>query len=289
MRENLWMRPERSARGPRPSFSRPRLTEAAVRVADAEGLDAISMRRLAAEVGSGTMSLYRYVSGKDDVIELMVDAVVTEYLPEDSQLSGDWRRDLRELAWQARRCMRRHPWFTPLAASRQAASPNRLRLMENTLGMLDGLGLSVDEMLTITGTLFAYVHGFVQSELADAEALRRTGLDLSQWMALQVPYIQSVIATGRYPMLERMTTQGGRELTGVDERFAYGLDRMLAGIAAQLPHGGHPPASGRNDPRLVIDGPGHGTCGPGPDADGLGRGADGPGPATDSPGADAGS
>ncbi|GAA0363107.1 TetR/AcrR family transcriptional regulator C-terminal domain-containing protein [Microbispora corallina] len=240
-RENLWMRPERPARGPRPSFSRARLAEVAVQVADAEGLDAISMRRLAGELGAGTMSLYRYVSGKDDVIELMIDLVVGEYLPGETTLTGEWASDLRDLAWQARRTMLRHPWLAPLAASRQQASPTRLRLMETALGMLDGLGLGVDEMLTIVGGVFAYLNGFVQSELADAEALRRTGLTLQEWMTTQLPYIQSQIATGRYPMLLRMTTEGGRELVDADERFAYGLDRLLDGIAARLPRPGTPP------------------------------------------------
>ncbi|MEW9530226.1 TetR/AcrR family transcriptional regulator [Microbispora sp. NPDC049125] len=233
-RENLWMRPEHPARGPRPGFSRARLAETAVRVADAEGLDAISMRRLAAELGAGTMSLYRYVSGKDDVIDLMINAVLAEYLPDGTVLTGEWTADLRTLAWDVRRSITRHPWIAPLVASRQQPSPHGLRVMESALHMLDGLGLGVNEMLTMIGSVFAYVHGFVQSELADREAMRRTGLDLVQWMALQLPYIQSVIASGEHPMLERMTTEGGRDYIDADERFAYGLDGLLAGLAARL-------------------------------------------------------
>ncbi|MCT9929546.1 TetR/AcrR family transcriptional regulator [Planotetraspora sp. A-T 1434] len=236
-RENLWMRPERPARGPKPSFSRSRLTEAAIQIADSEGLDAISMRRLATEIDAGTMSLYRYVSGKDDVIELMIDAVVADYLPVDTALSGDWMTDLRALARHARQTMLRHPWLAPLAATRQQASPNRVRLLDTSLRMVDGLGLGVNEMLTIIGTVFAYVHGFVQSELADAEALRRTGLDLMQWMTLQVPFLQSVVGSGQYPMVARMLTEGGQEYTDIDDRFDYGLERLLEGIAARLPRG----------------------------------------------------
>ncbi|WP_084516665.1 TetR/AcrR family transcriptional regulator [Microtetraspora niveoalba] len=233
--ENLWMRPERSARGPQPSFSRAALTEAAVRVADAEGLEAISMRRLAAEIGAGTMSLYRYVSGKDDVIELMVDSVVAQYLPEDAVISGDWKADLGALARRARRTMLRHPWLAPLAANRQGASPNRLRLLEASLRMVDGLGLGVDEMLTLIGAVFAYVNGFVQSELAEAEALRRTGLDLKEWTALQAPFMMAVIASGDHPMIARMATEGGRAYADIEERFEYGLERVLDGIEARLP------------------------------------------------------
>ncbi|MEV0967367.1 TetR/AcrR family transcriptional regulator [Microtetraspora glauca] len=235
MPENLWMRPERPSRGPQPSFSRAALTEAAIRVADAEGLEAISMRRLAAEIGAGTMSLYRYVSGKDDVIELMVDAVVADYLPEGTALSGDWRADLGAMARQARRTVLRHPWLAPLAASRQGASPNRLRLLEASLRMVDGLGLGVDEMLTLIGAVFAYVNGFVQSELAEAEALRRTGLDLKGWTALQAPFMMAAIASGDFPMVARMATEGGRAYADIEERFEYGLERLLNGLATDLP------------------------------------------------------
>lgn len=232
--ENLWMRSETPARGPRPSFSRSALAEAAIRVADAEGLEAISMRRLAAELGAGTMSLYRYVTGKDEVFDLMLDTVVREYLPEDRPLPDDWAEGLRLLAWRARRTMLRHPWLAPLAAGRPQVGPNSARLTETALGMLDGLGLSVDEMLTLVGAVFAYVNGYIQSELAEAEALRRSGLTLAQRLAQHVAYIQSLIATGDFPMLERMTKEAGRKYTGADERFAYGLDRLLDGLAAGL-------------------------------------------------------
>ncbi|MBE3015124.1 TetR/AcrR family transcriptional regulator [Microbispora sp. NEAU-D428] len=233
--ENLWMRPERPARGPRPSFSRAALAQAAIRIADAEGLEAISMRRLAADLGAGTMSLYRYVTGKDEVFDLMIDTAVREYLPEDGRPPDDWADGLRLLAWQVRRTMLRHPWLAPLAAGRPQTGPNSARLMETALGMLDGLGLSIDEMLTLVGAVFAYVNGYIQSELAEVEGLRRTGLTLAQRLARHLSYIQSLIATGDYPMLERMTKEAGREYTAADDRFAYGLDRLLDGIAAGLP------------------------------------------------------
>ncbi|GII54478.1 TetR family transcriptional regulator [Planotetraspora thailandica] len=235
-RENLWMRPDRPARGPRPAFSRARLTEVAIRIADAEGLDAISMRRLATEIGAGTMSLYRYVSSKDDVIELMIDAVVADYLPPDAVMTGDWRADLRGFAVGVRQTMLRHPWVAPLVGTRQQPSPNRVRMLDAALRMVDDLGMSFNEMLTVIGTVFAYVNGFVEAELAEAEALRRTGLDLMEWMTLQVPYLQSVVASGSYPMVARMLTEGGQDYVDVGDRFDFGLDRLLDGIAARLPH-----------------------------------------------------
>ncbi|GII96046.1 TetR/AcrR family transcriptional regulator [Sinosporangium siamense] len=239
--ENLWLRSERQGtRGPKPSFSREALTEAAIRIADAEGIEAISMRRLALELGAGTMSLYRYVSGKDDVIELMIDTAVDGYIPEGTVMSGDWVTDMRDLAQRSRQTMLRHPWLAPLAANRQQTGPNRFRLMEETLAIFDGLGLSPDRMLTVVGSVIAYVNGFVQSELAYAEAMRRTGLDMRQWMALHTPFIESMLATGRFPRFARMTAEAGRELVGSDARFLYGLDRLLDGLKSDMPP--RPPA-----------------------------------------------
>ncbi|MEU6715074.1 TetR/AcrR family transcriptional regulator [Nonomuraea sp. NPDC046802] len=235
MAESIWMRPEQPARGPRPSFSRARLTEAAIRIADAEGLDALSMRRVAAEIGSGTMSLYRYVSSKDDLIDLMSDAVAPEFFPPSTDVTGDWRADVRALAVCNRQAMLRHPWLTKSPATRQSAGPNRVRLMEDSLGLVDGLGLSMDAMLNVMGAIAAYVNGFVSAELAEAEARRRTGMDLMQWMASQASFIESLLRTGDYPLFSRMVTEAGRELTDPDERFAFGLDRLLDGIAATLP------------------------------------------------------
>lgn len=234
-RRNVWMRPERPARGPRPSFSRAQLTEAAIRIADAEGLEAITMRRVAAEIGAGTMSLYRYIDGKDDLIDLMVDAVADEFVPDDLAITGDWRANLRAMAEQMRAAMLRHPWLAPLTPGRQNSGPNRIRATERTLRMLDGLGLGMDRMLAIIGTVVAYVSGFVQSEIAEAEALRRTGVDFAEWTAMQAPYLMSVIQSGEYPLFTRMLTEAGKELTGSDERFAFGLDCLLDGIARTLP------------------------------------------------------
>lgn len=227
-RENLWLRPERPARGPRPRFGRAEMTQTAIAIADAEGLSALSMRRLAAELDTGPMSPYSYITGKDELIELMVDAVTAEFLRPDDVPGGDWRAEVRGLADRMRSAMRRHPWLAELGLRRQAASPNRIRLFDQVLGTLDALGLSMDAMLTTMIMIFVHVHGFVQIELADQEAQRRTGLDLSDWMRRQLPYIESVI--GDHPMFARMTAEAGRTLTGFDERWEYGLERLLDSI-----------------------------------------------------------
>jgi len=228
----VWMRPERPLRGPQPSHSRAEIVAAAVRIADTEGVGAVSMRRVAAEIGSGTMSLYRYMTRKDDLLDLMVDAVMAELDLPDAP-SGDWRADLRLQARRGREVGIRHPWLGELAAGRPPLGPNSLRTIEFALGALDGLGLDIDAMLRLVGILTAFVRGFVQGELAEQEARRRTGLDPEQWRASQAVYIRTLIASGRYPMLTRAVLDA--EHLDPDTSFELALEQVLDGLAASLP------------------------------------------------------
>jgi AcrR family transcriptional regulator len=226
------MRPERPSRGPQPSRSRSEIAAAAVRVADADGVESVSMRRVAAEVGSGTMSLYRYVSSKDDLLDLMVDAVMGEMdLP--AAPSGDWRADLGLQARRGREVSLRHPWLGELSAGRPPLGPNSLRAVEFALGAVDGLGLDIDGMARLVGILTAFVRGFVQAELAEREARRRTGLTLDQWRATRAAYVRTLIDSGRYPMLRRVVLDAADP--DPDRDFELALGQVLDGLAATLP------------------------------------------------------
>jgi AcrR family transcriptional regulator len=232
----IWLRPDRAGRGPRPAHSRAAIAAAAVAIADADGLDAVSMRRLAAELGSGATSLYRYVARKDDLLDLMVDVVVGEG-PPPAGLSGDWRADLREIAYATRAMILRHPWVAMLLAGRLTLGPNTLRSVEHALGAVDGLGLSLDEMMTFIDTLQAFVRGYVMSELAEQEATRRSGLDWEAWMASRAAYAHTIIESGQYPRLTRfmLEAEGPHDPNRAERGFALGLDRVLDGFAAFLP------------------------------------------------------
>jgi AcrR family transcriptional regulator len=232
--EIIWMRPERPARGPVPAHSRARITEVALEIADAEGLEALSMRRVAKELGAGTMSLYRYVPSKDDLIELMVDAVIGEFIPEEGDLSGDWRTDLRLVAHHTRRAMRRHPWIAGRPGG-MTFGPNALQVAEVALGAVDGLGLTIDQMMSVTGMVTSYVNGFVQNELMAAEVRRRTGLTDEQLMLANAPYIRSIMETGKHPLVERVIMDARQPHMDPGERFEYGLESILDGIAGSLP------------------------------------------------------
>jgi AcrR family transcriptional regulator len=232
----VWSRPERAGKGPVPSHSRAEITAAAVAIADAEGIEAVSMRKVAAKLGTGTGTLYRYISGKDDLLDLMADTVEGED-GGPAPASGDWRQDLRSFAHRSRSIIHRHPWVAALAAGRPALGPNGLRLAEHTLGSIADLGLSIDDMMVTVETVHAFVRGYTLAELAEQEAVRRSGVDRDHWMAAHAPYVTRIIAEGEHPLVARVVLDA--ETPHADDRderrFAFGLERILDGMAAHLP------------------------------------------------------
>ncbi|MFD0690169.1 TetR/AcrR family transcriptional regulator [Actinomadura fibrosa] len=229
----IWLVPERQGRGPRPAYSRAQITEAAIRIADADGIEAASMRRIAAELGTGAMSLYRYVPSRDDLIELMVDRVLGEdEIPE--RPSGDWRADLTLIAVSTRATWRRHPWLAGLHRARPAFGPNQLRLIEFALGALD-IGIPIDESLTLLNMLNGYVERTVRAEIEWTREKERSGLTPERLMAESGPYVRRLMDSGDYPMFTRIIKEARiPHMTG-DEQFRYGLNRVLDCIAGALP------------------------------------------------------
>jgi len=230
----IWMRPEGGSRGPRASYTRDDVARAGIALADAEGIDAVSMRRIAAHLGTGTASLYRYVARKDDILELMVDAALGEAPP--VSLTGDWPEDLRTLAYRIRDTALRHPWLAPLTAARPTLGPHSLAEIELVLSVFDGFERPMDEILANVGTLIAFVRGHILEELAESDAARRTGLDRQTWMARQSAYGPVVMNSGRYPRVTRMWLEADapHDPDRLERAFALGLDRVLAGIAATI-------------------------------------------------------
>ncbi|WUI03228.1 TetR/AcrR family transcriptional regulator [Spirillospora sp. NBC_00431] len=230
---SIWSIPERQGRGPRPAYSRAQITEAAIRIADADGLDAASMRRIAADLGTGAMSLYRYVPSRDDLLDLMTDHVLAE-MDVPARPSGDWRADLTLLAERTRAVWRRHPWLASLRRPRSVPGPNGLRLMEFTFGALD-VGVPIDEMFTLVDMLTGYVERVVRGEIEWARESERSGLTAERWMMRSGPYVRELLKTGEYPMFERIVIDARLPHMTPDERFRYGLDRVLDCIAGVLP------------------------------------------------------
>ena len=202
-RELIWMRPERAAKGPAPSKNRQAIAAAAVALADTEGLEAVSMRKLASALEMGTASLYGYVRSKDEMYDLMVDWVEGEDGTPPPP-SGDLRSDLYGLAHRIRGSILRHPWMTSVAVGRPNFGPNSLVWHEYGLAVMDNLGLTIDEMLVANEILQSFVRGFATRELADQQALQRAGLDADEWRRVLRPYTETIEKSGRYPRFTRV-------------------------------------------------------------------------------------
>lgn len=229
----IWMRPVRGARGPQPSQDRETIARIAIEIADREGIEAASMRRIAAEIGSGTSSLYRYFARKDDLINLMVDGALG---PGDFTPTGDWRDDFGAMGRAMRASFLAHRWLVTVLAGRPTLGPNRLNRLEQALGLFEDRGLSARERLVLIDTLVSYVRGFVASEIADDVAIKASGLSAEQWRLDQAAYAEAIVASGAYPRTTELFEEA-RGITGPtlqDEGFAAGLEIILDGVAAKL-------------------------------------------------------
>ncbi|MFE6779564.1 TetR/AcrR family transcriptional regulator [Streptomyces sp. NPDC057702] len=221
--ERLWLRSTASRRGRRPSFSRAAITVAAVALADAEGIEAVTMRRVAAEVGAGVMSLYSYAPDKETLLELMVDHVSGE-LSTAPPGTGDWRTDLKDLAHRQRALMLRHPWLPAALATRRTPGPNALAFVERALAALRPTGLDGAARLEVFAQLTAFVAGHVRHEIGQAATARDP-----ERGAAEARYLAVVAADGDHPELAEALAAPGHALAP-DATFARFLGRLVDGL-----------------------------------------------------------
>jgi AcrR family transcriptional regulator len=222
----VWERPEPPNRRVLSPLSRERIVRASIRLADADGLEAVSLRKVAAVLEVGPMRLYGYIATKDELLDLMVDAVYAEIRP-----AGDgWREVLRSLAETTRQAVHQHEWFADLIGGRPQLGPHALARGEAVVAALDGV--DVDLVMPVVGAVDAYVIGAVRREIAERRAERVTGMDLQQWQAAFGPYLMRTFATGRFPALSRVVHDGAH--LDADQTFQIGLDFLLDGIEARM-------------------------------------------------------
>jgi AcrR family transcriptional regulator len=227
----VWARPMPAERT-QPPLSRSQIVKAAMAIADREGLEAVTMRRIAAALGSGTASLYWHVPSKQDLYELMFDEYIGEFLSENrvpEHRSGDWRADLREVWVEARRAMQRHPWV-PQLGIQLGLGPRSLRNYAFMTSILDGLGLDDETVVMIPAVLVNYVMGFAQNDAALAEAQQRSGQTSQEWAQGLADYVSDALADD--PRAARLVAK--RMTLSRDRAFEFGLDCLLDGIAARL-------------------------------------------------------
>ena len=233
----IWDRPEPGAR--RPRHTREQIAAAALAIADREGFDAVSMRRVAAEIGAGTMTLYHYVRTKDDLLDLMDDAIMGQVLIAADELPATWREALLAIARRSREIFMQHPWaLEALRGSR--GGPNGMRHFEQTLAAVAELDLDARARLELIAIVDDYVFGFVFRSAAVHAALTDTLEE--EILEELLPFFEEQLQTGEYPNIELLF--GGQdprakwelvvEIMTAESRFELGLARLLDGIEASL-------------------------------------------------------
>ncbi|MFI2212383.1 TetR/AcrR family transcriptional regulator C-terminal domain-containing protein [Streptomyces sp. NPDC020141] len=225
---SVWTRPRPEPRRRAPGVDQ--YVAAALAVADAEGLAAVSMRRVAGDLGSGTATLYRYITNRDELVDLMVDAAQGEDpLPEPGR---DWRSGLTSVAHTLRATLLRHPWLAGELAGRPSLGPNSLRRSEAALRAAVALTPDITLASHALSAVHAYVLGSVAAQQAVRHAEQRTGLTEEQWQRSVGPYITEILAAGDHPTLARRVLEA--EEPDPDAEFAFGLECVLDGLAARL-------------------------------------------------------
>ena len=222
----VWERPEPPNRPAPVPLSRELIVRAAIRLADADGLDAVSLRKVAAALDVGPMRLYGYIDSKEELLDLMVDAVYVEIRP-----AGDgWREVLRSHAEATRHAVHEHEWLADLLGGRPQLGPHALANGETVVAALDGVEL--DAVMPMAAAVNAYVIGAVRREIAERRAERASGLDMKRHQSALGPYLNRVFATGRFPALETVVRDAAH--LNADETFRIGLDCLLDGIEARI-------------------------------------------------------
>jgi AcrR family transcriptional regulator len=225
----IWARLSSQGRGPVRTLDHAAITTAAIALADEDGVDAVSMRKVAARMDHSPMALYRHVGSKDDLTELMYDAVLGE-LDLTGMPSGSWRADLARLAREMRRLNHAHPWIARFG-HRPTLGPNARQFLETGLACVDGLGLDIDAMLDLLSTALQFTRGYVQQELGEVEAQRQSGLDFAAYQRRTGPYIARLLAEGRLPYLRRLIIEA-EDVPDPDVVFERRLAMVLDGLAA---------------------------------------------------------
>jgi AcrR family transcriptional regulator len=227
--DGLWLRPERSGRGPAPEYSRSQIAAAAVRLADEGGLAAVSMRRVAGAIGAAPASLYRYLANREELVLLMADRAIGE-LDFAVERSGDWLADLLAVARQQLALFRRHPWLLDLTGIGPfTMSPSVVDFLEHTITVLAGLDVPSRTKLEAVAMMSGVVSLFARDELA-----RERGHTSAEGQLATAAFLSRVAAEGRHPHLVTALASAAATPDPVDQDVLF--DRVLSGILTGLLH-----------------------------------------------------
>ncbi|SDP67406.1 regulatory protein, tetR family [Lentzea jiangxiensis] len=226
----LWRTQERVSRKGKPDLSVDRIVQAGIALADADGLKALSMRRVAESLGVGTMSLYTYVPGKGELVDVMVDTVQAVTGREQSP---GWREHLAYVARENLRLHRRHPWLLQVAPSRTVLGPQVAAKYDFELRGLEGVGLSDVEMDSVLNLVLGHVQNSARGLTAAAVTEKETGLTDQQWWDAAAPVLMTVFDPARYPVAARVggaVGQAHHSAFSPEHSFEFGLEMILDGV-----------------------------------------------------------
>lgn len=237
--DNVWTRDDEQEAGPQP-LSRDSIVAAAIEIADTDGLEAVSIRRLATRLGARPMSLYSHIERKGDLIDLMVDEVIGGAVLPESPPSGDWRDDLRRISQRTRENLRAHPWMIAVAFRRPFIGPNALRHIDQSLAAVSELPLPPERKRAVLLAVDTYTLGFVRWELkamqgAESGTSPCAAIDDDGPSGAEIDaYIAAQAASGDYPHLHELGGKKSMSLGVKAEAFQTGLDWLIAGIEAEV-------------------------------------------------------
>lgn len=221
--ELLWREGERE---PRPGLSLGRIVRAAIELTDAEGLEGLSMRKVADRLGFTTMSLYRHVPGRDQLVDLMRDEVLGEH-PEHSDPEEGWRARLQSVARHAWQIRKRHPWLAGVRGTRHLPGPNGVGHYDYMLSTLAGTALRPSEVIAVVGLVGRFVDAEALLLLETQSEERRSGVSEEEWWGSRDSLYERL---DRYPTISRLWETGGWDHP--EDSFEFGLRRLLDGIEA---------------------------------------------------------
>ncbi|WP_239151652.1 TetR/AcrR family transcriptional regulator [Virgisporangium aliadipatigenens] len=227
----VWERPEPRPRAAPVPLSRAKIAATAIRIADAQGLEGLSVRKLAKELGVGPMRLYDYVANRSELLDLMVDAVYARIAEADEHTG--WRATLLAVVHRTREVALEHEWFVDLLGARPHLGPHALAVGESTAAALSRApGVrGIEDLQRAVGALNAFLVGALRREITERRTARSTGTDVSDWQAALGPYLTRMLDTGRYPTVARLVVDGAH--LDAAETFHHTLVTILSGITGR--------------------------------------------------------
>ena len=246
--ELLWGAAQAPTRGPKPGLDVTTIVAAAIELADAEGLGAVSMRRVGERLDKSAMALYTYVPGKAELLDLMLDTIYGE-LAATYPLDDGWRPAVEASARATWALYARHPWVLQVAGTRALLGPGELDLYESQLRLFDGLGLTAVDVMRAVGVVSGFVRGAAKA-LSDARSAEQaTGVSDDDWWNARSPYLDELSAdlwTTRYPTIAKLSEEHAfDQLDRPDDEtpymvqdaldtFEFGLQRLLDGLESYI-------------------------------------------------------